>query len=140
MIRGQDEEDNQSFSSWSCTGWRWKTERDQKETGSGNFFNRVIRMAGLIEYREKSVVSRTIICKKAGAITLFSFDAGQALYERTAPYDAMVYVIDGEAEVTIAGKDFAMKEGDMMIMPENRPHSLKAPKRCKMLLTMIATG
>jgi quercetin dioxygenase-like cupin family protein len=99
-----------------------------------------MRLAGLVEYQNNTVVSRTIIDKKAGTVTLFSFDAGQALCEHVAPYDAMVYVIDGEAEVSIAGKNFRLKEGDMIIMPENRPHSLRAPKRFKMVLTMIATG
>jgi len=120
--------------------WRWRTERNQKETGSGSFVSRVMKLANLVEYQDKAVVSRTIIDKKSGTVTLFSFDAGQTLSEHTAPFDAMVYIVDGEAEVTISGKSFHMKEGDMIIMPENRPHSLMAPKRFKMLLTMIATG
>jgi len=99
-----------------------------------------MKLANLVEYQDKAVVSRTIIDKKSGTVTLFSFDAGQALSEHTAPFDAMVYIVDGEAEVAISGKNFHMKEGDMIIMPENRPHSLRAPKRFKMLLTMIATG
>jgi len=99
-----------------------------------------MKMANLVDYEDKAVVSRTIIDKKAGTVTLFSFDAGQALSEHTAPFDAMVYIVDGEADVSISGKNFHMKQGDMIIMPENRPHSLKAPKKFKMLLTMIATG
>jgi len=99
-----------------------------------------MKMANLVDYEEKAVVSRTIIDKKAGTVTLFSFDTGQALSEHTAPFDAMVYIVDGEADVSISGKYFHMKQGDMIIMPENRPHSLKASKRFKMLLTMIATG
>ena len=99
-----------------------------------------MKLANLVEYQDKAVVSRTIIDKKSGTVTLFSFDAGQTLSEHTAPFDAMVYIVDGEAEVAISGKSFHMKEGDMIIMPENRPHSLRAPKRFKMLLTMIATG
>jgi quercetin dioxygenase-like cupin family protein len=99
-----------------------------------------MKLANLVEYQDKAVVSRTIIDKKSGTVTLFSFDAGQTLSEHTAPFDAMVYIVDGEAEVAISGKNFHMKEGDMIIMPENRPHSLRAPKRFKMLLTMIATG
>ncbi len=99
-----------------------------------------MKLANLVEYQDKAVVSRTIIDKKSGTVTLFSFDAGQTLCEHTAPFDAMVYIVDGEAEVAISGKNFHMKEGDMIIMPENRPHSLRAPKRFKMLLTMIATG
>ena len=99
-----------------------------------------MKMASLVDYEDNAVVSRTIIDKKAGTVTLFSFDAGQALSEHTAPFDAMVYIVDGEADVAIANKNFHMKQGDMIIMPENRPHSLKAPKKFKMLLTMIATG
>ena len=99
-----------------------------------------MKMANLVEYEEKAVVSRTIIDKKAGTVTLFAFDTGQTLSEHTAPFDAMVYVVDGEAEVSISSKTFRMKQGDLIIMPENRPHSLKAPKKFKMLLTMIATG
>ena len=99
-----------------------------------------MKLANLVEYQDKAVVSRTIIDKKSGTVTLFSFDAGQTLSEHTAPFDAMVYIVDGEAEVAISDKNFHMKEGDMIIMPENRPHSLRAPKRFKMLLTMIATG
>ncbi len=100
----------------------------------------MMKLANLVEYQDKAVVSRTIIDKKAGTVTLFSFDAGQALSEHTAPFDAMVYIVDGEAEVTTSGRNFHMKEGDMIIMPEHHPHSLKAQKRFKMLLTMIATG
>lgn len=99
-----------------------------------------MKLANLVEYQDKAVVSRTIIDKKSGTVTLFSFDAGQTLSEHTAPFDAMVYIVDGDAEVAISGKNFHMKEGDMIIMPENRTHSLRAPKRFKMLLTMIATG
>ena len=99
-----------------------------------------MKMATLVDYEDKAVVSRTIIDKKAGTVTLFAFDTGQALSEHTAPFDAMVYVVDGEADVAISGKNFHMKQGDMIIMPENRPHSLKAPRKFKMLLTMIATG
>ncbi len=97
-------------------------------------------MASLVDYEDKAVVSRTIIDKKAGTVTLFAFDSGQVLSEHSAPFDAMVYVVDGEADVAISGKNFHMKQGDMIIMPENRPHSLKAAKKFKMLLTMIATG
>jgi quercetin dioxygenase-like cupin family protein len=95
------------------------------------------RLTELIEYQEASVVSRTLIDKKAGTVTLFAFDEGQGLSEHTAPYDAMVQIIDGEAEITIAGKKHQVKEGEMIIMPANKPHALKATKRFKMLLTMI---
>jgi quercetin dioxygenase-like cupin family protein len=82
-------------------------------------------------------VSRTIIEKDAGNVTLFAFDEGQGLSEHTAPYDAMVQVLDGEVKVTISGKTVLLKEGEMTIMPANQPHALSAVTRFKMLLTMI---
>jgi quercetin dioxygenase-like cupin family protein len=95
------------------------------------------RLVDLIEYQEASVVSRTLIDKKAGTVTLFAFDEKQGLSEHTAPYDALVEIIDGEAEVTISGKTHHLKAGEMIIMPANQPHSLKATAKFKMLLTMI---
>jgi quercetin dioxygenase-like cupin family protein len=95
------------------------------------------RLIDLADYQEGSIVSRTIIDKKTGTITLFSFDEGQGLSEHTAPFDALVYLLDGEAEISISGKPFHLREGEMVIMPANQPHALKAVKRFKMLLTMI---
>jgi Uncharacterized conserved protein, contains double-stranded beta-helix domain len=94
-------------------------------------------LLGLIDYQEGSVVSRTIIDKKAGTVTLFAFDENQGLSEHTAPFDAMVYVLDGEVEVTISGKPITLKKGEMTIMPANQPHALAAKTKFKMLLTMI---
>jgi len=94
-------------------------------------------LSGLIDYQEGSVVSRTIIDKKTGTVTLFAFDENQGLSEHTAPYDAMVYVLDGEVEVTISGKPVKLKKGEMTIMPANHPHALMAKTRFKILLTMI---
>ena len=94
-------------------------------------------LEGLIDYQEGSVVSRTIIDKKTGTVTLFAFDVNQGLSEHTAPYDAMVYVLDGEVDVTISGKPVKLKKGEMTIMPANQPHALAAKTRFKMLLTMI---
>jgi quercetin dioxygenase-like cupin family protein len=91
----------------------------------------------LIDYQDGSVVSRTIIDKEAGTITLFAFDEGEGLSEHTAPYDALVYIIDGEAEVTISGKPVRLKTGEMTIMPANKPHALSAVTKFKMLLIMI---
>jgi len=91
----------------------------------------------LIDYQEGSVVSRTIIDKNAGTVTLFAFDQGEGLSEHTAPYDALVYVLDGEAEVTISGKLIKMKKGELTIMPANEPHALSAVTKFKMLLVMI---
>jgi quercetin dioxygenase-like cupin family protein len=94
-------------------------------------------MAGLIDYQAGSVVSRTIIDKPAGTLTLFAFDKGQGLSEHTAPFDAMVYLLDGEAEVIISGKPLLVKQGEMVIMPANQPHALRAACRFKMMLVMI---
>jgi quercetin dioxygenase-like cupin family protein len=94
-------------------------------------------LTGLIVYQEGAVVSRTIIDKKAGTVTLFAFDEKQGLSEHTAPFDAMVYVLDGTVEVTIAGKPVTLKQGEMTIMPGNQPHGLLAKTRFKMLLVMI---
>ena len=94
-------------------------------------------MAALIDYQTGSVVSRTILHKKAGTVTLFAFDDGQVLSEHTTPYDALVYMLEGEAEITIAGKGMNVQDGEMVIMPANTPHALKAMGRYKMLLVMI---
>ncbi len=94
-------------------------------------------LSGLIDYHEGSVVSRTIIDKKTGSITLFAFDENQGLSEHTAPYDAMVYILDGEVEATISGKRVPLKQGEMTVLPANEPHSLAAKTHFKMLLTMI---
>jgi len=91
----------------------------------------------MITYQDGSVVSRTLIDKKVGTLTLFAFDAGQGLSEHTAPYDATIQVIDGEAEVIIEGKSHAVAAGQLIIMPANRPHSVRANLRFKMLLIMI---
>ena len=107
-----------------------KTEdREMKE--------QVMRMGDLIAYQDGSVVSRTIIKKDAGTVTLFAFDKDQGLSEHTAPFDALVNVLDGEAEITISGSPFCLKEGESIIMPANKPHSLRALKKFKMLLVMI---
>ena len=94
-------------------------------------------LESLIDYQEGSVVSRTIIDKKTGTITLFALDENQGLSEHTAPYDAMVYVLDGEVDVTISGKQVWLKQGEMTIIPANQPHALTAKTKFKMLLTMI---
>jgi len=96
-----------------------------------------IRLVDLVDYQEGSVVSRTIIDKKMGTVTLFAFDEGQGLSEHTAPFDALVYLFDGEAEITISGKPVRLREGEMVIMPANQPHALSAVKKFKMVLTMI---
>jgi len=91
----------------------------------------------LVAYQDGSVVSRTLIDKPTGTVTLFSFDAGQGLSEHTAPFDAMVNVVDGEAEVMISGGAHTVTEGEMIIMPANKPHALRAHKPFKMLLVLV---
>jgi quercetin dioxygenase-like cupin family protein len=103
-----------------------------------NEFNaKASNLQGLIDYQESSVVSRTLIDKKSGTVTLFAFDENQGLNEHTAPFDALVYVLDGEVEVAISGNPIRLKQGEMTIMPANHPHSLSAKTKFKMLLTMI---
>lgn len=97
----------------------------------------VKNLSDLVKYQENAVVSSEIIKKDTGIITVFAFDKGQGLSEHTAPFDALVNIIDGQAEVTISGKLFTVKEGEMIIMPANKPHSMKAVEKFKMLLVMI---
>jgi quercetin dioxygenase-like cupin family protein len=94
-------------------------------------------LTDLIAYQDSAVVSKTLLDKGIGTITLFAFDEGQGLSEHTAPFDAYVQVVDGEGEVTISGKKFTLQAGQMIIMPANEPHSVKAVKKFKMLLVMI---
>lgn len=98
---------------------------------------KTLKIADLIEYQEGSVVSREIIRKETGNVTIFAFDKGEGLSEHTAPFDAMVQVIDGKAEIIISGKNNMLSAGEMIIMPANDPHALNAVSRFKMVLTMI---
>jgi quercetin dioxygenase-like cupin family protein len=91
----------------------------------------------LVEYSADSIVSKTLVDTKAGTMTVFAFDAGQGLSEHAAPYDAVVQIVDGDAEIIIGGNPVHASEGNMVIMPANIPHALQATKRFKMLLTMI---
>ena len=97
----------------------------------------ILQLAELVSYQEGSVVSRQVTKAETGNVTLFAFDKDQELSEHTAPFDALVHVLDGETEVRISGKPFHLKHGDAIIMPANEPHALKALTRVKMLLTMI---
>jgi len=97
----------------------------------------VIKLVDLADYQERSVVSRTIINKKTGSVTFFAFDEGQGLNEHTTPFDALVYLLDGEAEIIISGKPRHLKQGEMIIMPADQPHALKAVEKFKMILIMI---
>ena len=94
-------------------------------------------LSGLIAYQKGSVVSREIVSKPTGTVTLFAFDEGQGLSEHTAPFDALVHVLDGQAEITIAGNKHVVGAGEMIIMPAGQPHALKALGQFKMLLVMI---
>ena len=98
---------------------------------------KTLKIKDLVAYDKGSVVSRTLIDKKVGTVTLFSFDKGEGLSEHTAPFDAMVQVLDGEAEVSIMGKPRRVKAGELVIMPAKKPHALRAVKKFKMALVMI---
>ena len=94
-------------------------------------------LVDMINYQNGAVVSKTIIDKNTGTVTLFAFDIGQGLSEHTAPFDALVQVLDGEVEIRISGKPFHLKQGEIIIIPAQEPHALKAVSNFKMLLTMI---
>ncbi len=96
-----------------------------------------VNLADMVNYQHGSIVSRTVIDKKTGTVTLFAFDAGQRLSEHIAPFDAMVCVLEGEAQITIAGKASRVKKGEMIIMPANQPHAVNAEVPFKILLIMI---
>lgn len=95
------------------------------------------KLSDLIDYQTGSVVSKEIIKGKTGSVTVFAFDKGQALSEHTAPFDAITYIFDGEAKITISGQSHLLNSGEMIIMPADKPHSLKALKPFKMMLVMI---
>lgn len=114
-------------------------ERNTEQTATEPLVAQTMLGVDLVDYQEGTVVSRTIIKKKTGTVTLFAFDAGEGLSEHTAPYDALVYLLDGEAEIVISGRSLRAKAGEMIIMPANQPHALRAVKKFKMLLTMIRT-
>ncbi len=99
--------------------------------------SQVQKMVELIAYQDGAVVSREIVSKPTGSVTLFAFDAGQGLSEHTAPFDALVHILDGEAEVTISGTPHHLTAGEMIVMPANDPHALRALTPFKMLLVMI---
>src|SRR5215471_174307 len=108
------------------------TKPKSKELGA-----EVAKIADLVSYQEGSIVSREIVRKPTGGITVFAFDEGQGLSEHTAPFDALVQVLEGEVEITIAGKTHRLVAGELILMPAQQPHALRALKRYKMILTMI---
>jgi len=108
-----------------------------KAPKSDNLLGKVLNMCGLAEYQKGAVVSRQIINKPTGTVTVFAFDKGEGLSEHTAPFDALVQILDGEAEITISGKPNKLTACEMIIMPAGEPHSLKALAKFKMALIMI---
>lgn len=97
----------------------------------------VLGLKELVNYQLGSVVSREIIRKSTGTVTLFAFDEGQELSEHTAPFDALVYIVEGDAEITISGQVHRVSEGEMLVLPAGQPHALRAVHRFKMMLVMI---
>ena len=108
-----------------------------EQKGHEKLVGKAIRLIDLADYQEGSVVSRAIIDQKTGTVTFFAFDEGQGLSEHTAPFDALVYLLDGEAEIAISGKSIRLKVGEMVIMPANQRHALRAAKNSKMILTTV---
>ncbi|MCX6057243.1 MAG: cupin domain-containing protein [Chloroflexi bacterium] len=99
--------------------------------------SQILALAEMVNYQDAAVVSRQITKAESGNVTLFAFDKDQGLSEHTAPFDALVHILEGETHVTISGKPFDLKTGDAIIMPANEPHAIKATQKFKMLLTMI---
>jgi quercetin dioxygenase-like cupin family protein len=108
-----------------------------KEPPSNNRLMTPRSINGTINYQEDAVVSRELIQKRTGTVTLFAFDKNQGLSEHTAPYDAFVMITDGQAEITVSGVKHELKAGEMLLMPANSPHALQALEPFKMVLTMI---
>ena len=102
-----------------------------------NLIGKALDLSELVQYQKDSVVSKELIHKDKGTVTLFAFDKGQGLSEHTAPFDAMVVIVDGKAEITICGKSKTVSAGEFIVMPANKPHSLKAKAPFKMMLIMI---
>jgi len=111
--------------------------KDEVINMSAELKGKALKVEDLIDYQEGSVVSREIVRKDTGTVTIFAFDKGEGLSEHTAPFDAMVQVIDGKAEIIISGQKNVVKAGEMIIMPANDPHALNALERFKMVLTMV---
>ena len=109
----------------------------QKQKSAGELLARALEVKALVDYQAGATVSRELVSRKTGTITIFAFDEGQGLSEHTAPFDALVFIADGETEITISVRVHRLKEGQMIIMPAHEPHALKALKRFKMMLVMI---
>ena len=115
-------------------------KRPSKSSPPGNFTGTPLAIGNLVKYQKHSVVSKQILNKKTGSLTLFAFDKGEGLSEHTAPYDASVLILDGKARITIGGKPHTLKKGEMIIIPGGIPHALKAVQPFKMLLIMIRSA
>lgn len=114
------------------------TMQNDKQTEKIKFMPAEVAQADvLVDYQPGSIVSREILKKTTGKVTVFAFDEGEGLSEHTSPFDALVQVLEGEVEITIVGKPHRVTQGQMILMPANQPHALKAVKRFKMILTMI---
>jgi len=109
----------------------------EEKSKVASFSSAPFELTGLVTYHEGSVVSREIARKKGGTITVFAFDEGQGLSEHTAPFDALVMVLEGDAEIRVSGNTFSLKAGQSILMPAGSPHSLKAPSKFKMALIMV---
>ena len=107
------------------------------DSGREELKEKVLNVNGLVAYQPGTIASRMVVFKKAGTITVFSFDTGEGLSEHTAPFDAVLMVTDGVAEIQIAGSPFTVRAGEMIILPANKPHGVFAKERFRMILTMI---
>lgn len=112
----------------------------KKSSDAGKVVGKALNLTGLLQYQQGAVVSRTLVDKDAGTVTLFAFDKGEGLSEHTAPYDATVVIMEGAAEIGISGKAHRVNAGEMIIMPAGKPHALRAVERFRMLLVMIRSA
>jgi quercetin dioxygenase-like cupin family protein len=111
--------------------------QDRESQPKGLSAAQIAKASELVNYQDGAVVSREILKKPTGNVTLFAFDEAQGLSEHTAPFDALVQVLEGEVEIMISGKPHLLRQGDLILMPAGQPHALKAFSRFKMILTMI---
>ncbi len=112
-------------------------DQEKKSSSVDKLAGQAVNLASLINYQDGAVVSRTLVSKPTGTVTLFAFDSGQSLSEHTTPYDAMVVMLDGEADITVSGNTVRARAGDLVMMPADSPHALAAVTPYKMMLTMI---
>jgi quercetin dioxygenase-like cupin family protein len=122
---------------YQSTGGADRMVNDAGESLRKALTSKAANLAALVSYQEGAVVSKTIVDKKTGTVTLFAFSEGQGLSEHTVPFDALVCVLDGEATITISGKSHLLKEGEAILMPANEPHALEGPGKFKIILIMI---